>query len=238
MRKVHLLVAAVALIGFLSAAEVATAGWITLAPGQSWSGGNWNLANNGDFAAGSSGWTNVGANGTFSTGAPIVYSGNSGALNTTNNFSGNGYGVKSITISGLVVGQDYVLSGFLDARQLTTGDLYLDLDDKPTQVGDPTAWAPIGQTGFAYQQFTAWTSSVNVRIVRDSNYINGGAGGSKSTNPGGIVLTGQTGYFDEIAITQANLFQAPTAVPEPSSLACVSGLVAGLSVLSRRRRQA
>ena len=29
-----------------------------------------------------------------------------------------------------------------------------------------------------------------------------------------------------------------TAVPEPSSLACVSGLVAGLSVLSRRRRQA
>ncbi|MFN9880705.1 MAG: PEP-CTERM sorting domain-containing protein [Planctomycetota bacterium] len=41
-----------------------------------------------------------------------------------------------------------------------------------------------------------------------------------------------------MAITQANLFQAPTAVPEPSSLACVSGLVAGLSVLSRRRRQA
>ncbi|MFN5320445.1 MAG: hypothetical protein ACK5D7_03180 [Planctomycetota bacterium] len=29
-----------------------------------------------------------------------------------------------------------------------------------------------------------------------------------------------------------------TAVPEPGSLACVSGLVAGLSVLSRRRRQA
>jgi hypothetical protein len=29
-----------------------------------------------------------------------------------------------------------------------------------------------------------------------------------------------------------------TAVPEPSSLACISGLVAGLSVLSRRRRQA
>jgi hypothetical protein len=28
-----------------------------------------------------------------------------------------------------------------------------------------------------------------------------------------------------------------TAVPEPSSLACVGGLVAGLSVLSRRRRQ-
>ncbi|MFN9538880.1 MAG: PEP-CTERM sorting domain-containing protein [Planctomycetota bacterium] len=29
-----------------------------------------------------------------------------------------------------------------------------------------------------------------------------------------------------------------TSVPEPSTLACVSGLVAGLSVLSRRRRQA
>lgn len=37
--------------------------------------------------------------------------------------------------------------------------------------------------------------------------------------------------------TQVNMVLT-TAVPEPSSLACVSGLVAGLSVLSRRRRLA
>jgi hypothetical protein len=231
--------ALIALCGIMTS-QVASAGWITLGPGQSWSGGNWTPVNNGKFESGLSGWTLVGAGGTFSTVAsPVVYTGNSGRLVTTNNFTGNGYGVKSsIAISGLTVGTEYVLSGFLDARQLNSGDLYLDLDDKPTNLADPTAWAPIGQTGFAFQKFTAWTTSVNVRIVRDSNYINGGVGGSKSTNPGGTVLADQIGYFDEVSITLASNFVAPTAVPEPSSVACISGLVAGLSVLSRRRCQA
>ncbi|MFO0264422.1 MAG: PEP-CTERM sorting domain-containing protein [Planctomycetota bacterium] len=233
MRKVHLLVAAVALIGFLSAAEVATAGWITLAPGQSWSNGNWTNVTNGNFESGSSGWTLIplsGANGNFTTQAsPVVYSGNSGALTTTTSFSGPGYAIQR-NITGLTVGQSYVLSGFLNASALTSGDLYIDLGDIPS---DPTAWAPVNTNGFSWIQFTAQATSVNVRVVRDSNFINGLSG-----NPTGSVVVGQTGYFDEIAITQASLFQAPTAVPEPSSLACVSGLVAGLSVLSRRRRQA
>jgi hypothetical protein len=138
----------------------------------------------------------------------------------------------------LIVGQSYVLSGFLDARQLTSGDLYIDLGDQPSNVLDPTVWAPIGQSGFGWQQFTAWSTSVNIRVVRDSNYINSPIGGSKSNNPGGPVVVGQKGFFDEIAITRFSSFTAPTAVPEPSSLACVGGLVAGLSVLSRRRRQA
>jgi hypothetical protein len=202
-------------------------------------GGAWTTINNGGFESGSSGWTTIGTAGNFSiTSTPTLYGTQSGALNTTTSFSGPGYAIQSINITGLAVGQQYVLSGFLDASQLTSGDLYIDLSDLPNNVADPTVWAPIGQSGFGWQDFTAFAPTVNVRVVRDSNFINSGIGGSKSTNPGGPVVVGQSGYFDEIAITLKDRFKAPTAVPEPSSLACVGGLVAGLSVLSRRRRQA
>jgi hypothetical protein len=200
-------------------------------------GGVWTTVANGGFETNTSGWSLIGTAGNASvTSTPALYGARSGALTTTTSFSGPGYAIRR-TISGLTVGQEYVLSGFLDARQLTSGDLYIDLGDQPNNVLDPTVWAPIGQSGFGWQKFTAWSTSVNVRVVRDSNYINSPIGGSKSTNPGGPVVVGQKGFFDEIAITHISSFKAPTAVPEPSSLACVGGLVSGLSVLSRRRRQ-
>jgi len=71
-----------------------------------------------------------------------------------------------------------------------------------------------------YNQFQAGSFSQNGLNLALGETIDLRVGGAGQSNGDGTVV----GF-------------TVTAVPEPSALACISGLVAGLSVLSRRRRQ-
>ncbi|MFO0527705.1 MAG: PEP-CTERM sorting domain-containing protein, partial [Planctomycetota bacterium] len=96
-----------------------------------------------------------------------------------------------------------------------------------------------GDTGFVSVDVNTSTTNGLVSIASTNSYGDFGVAPIQQVN-----LT--QGEFIELRIGRAgplNNDSTPvsfkvTAVPEPSSLACVSGLVAGLSVLSRRRRQA
>jgi hypothetical protein len=225
--------------------------WGGFIAGDNFSGGNWTVIHNGQFTTDLSGWGFVGSGGTATPATGNGFNNtNSAALTANTTISNNGFAIVRSTIS-VLANTDYVLSGYLNGKALTGGDLYLDLNDISVAgkqdngsaggSGDPTVWVKTGQSGFGYVRFnTGSTTSLTVRAVRDANWINNP---SKLWNPAGAstntgnALADQAGYVDEIGLTLASHFVAPTAVPEPSSLACVSGLVAGLSVLSRRRRQ-
>ncbi len=92
------------------------------------------------------------------------------------------------------------------------------------------------------------TGNVDVVVLRNAsvlnNVLNTNLAGSYNNNTLSLIAgetidlrigRGTDGHGADQ--TQVSMI-VTTAVPEPSSLACVSGLVAGLSVLSRRRRQA
>ncbi len=108
------------------------------------------------------------------------------------------------------------VSGRLNANS-ATGDKLAFIDDGRVVTAQFGTGNWSGQTYFASGTMTFNNKSV-------SNFIN----------------VGETRVLDW---TQAGQFHPDNTitvvgVPEPSSLACISGLAAGLSVLSRRRRQA
>jgi hypothetical protein len=89
----------------------------------------------------------------------------------------------------LVVGEKYVLSGFIYTGELTSGQTYLDLNDIPD---DPTAITRnngVNQWQFVSTKFVASSSQVTVRLVRD-----------------GDVKAGEAAYVDEVAITPFSQF--------------------------------
>jgi hypothetical protein len=119
--------------------------------------------------------------------------------------------------------------------------------------------------GFSVLRFVAPTSGLYQMELKwfqgDSGAVSVDVNTSTTNGLVSIANTNSYGEFGVAPIQQVNLTQGEfielrigragglsndstpvsfkvTAVPEPSSLACVSGLVAGLSVLSRRRRQA
>jgi hypothetical protein len=115
--------------------------------------------------------------------------------------TGSGYSTDQ-TITGLTPGATYVLSGYFNTTNLTTGNLYVDMVDVP---GNPSAgWGGISATNnpggwfFAYQTFVANAATSTVRMVRDG-FFN--------------TVTG-VGYIDDVAITPVAKFVAPQSAFE------------------------
>jgi len=183
--------------------------------------GNWNTVVNGGFESGLATWGNIiPSKGTFDVSNSLSFLGSYSAKCTpAYNFDGPGYGIAE-TIA-VTPGQTYVLSGFFNQGNMTSGAVYLDFNDVYFEV---PVYLPIStqiqtQWQFIYETVTIPTnvSSVCLRLVHD-----------------GAVRTGQYVYVDEIALTPINQFNPIMIVPEPSSvLLC---LVIGLIALILKRR--
>ena len=165
--------------------------------------GNWVSVSNGDFESGNTNsWFGVaGERGTMGVSDDRSLFGNfSAKATTTSGFNGYGYGLVQV-VNGLVVGEKYVLSGFIYTGELTSGQTYLDLNDIPN---DPTARTlnnGVNQWQFVSTEFVASSSQVTVRVVRD-----------------GDVKAGESAYVDEVAITPFNQF-VPVDIPMNGAIA-------------------
>ena len=187
--------------------------------------GSWTLIDNGNFENGLDGWSNSTSPGNFALDSTLFMSSSHSVRSVPNSgFDGPGFALShSVDITG---GETYVLSGFINTRDMATGNLYIDMNDVAfdPNLGSGELSYNTDEWQFLYQSFLpdAGVSSLTVRLVHDSN-----------------VPSGESGYFDDIAITPVSSFVAPTVVPEPS----ISTLMgAGLSLLAingwRRRRTA
>lgn len=118
-------------------------------------------------------------------------------------------------------GEEYVLSAFFYTGDLTSGNLYI----------DTAGWGVILQllpvTGYKGWQFLSVEyappiDTARFRLVRD-----------------GDVQTDQYSYIDDVALTPAQDFVAPSVVPEPGTLqlfATAFCVVVGLRGAGRIRR--
>ncbi|MGB7328910.1 MAG: PEP-CTERM sorting domain-containing protein [Rubripirellula sp.] len=188
--------------------------------------GHYDLVANGDFSAGISGWSRIQTEpyGLMAWDTTDGFNG-IGAItsNPTTPRSGPGFAYQR-TITGLVAGDTYILSGAFNAETLGAGALYLDMTDsiggdtgiRPTVLGSvPSGWF------FTFNEFVPSGTSANVRIIRDSY--------STDLRTGGLV--------DEIGVTPASTFVPPvSAVPEPGTFATIVFL-SGFASLSRRRKR-
>ncbi|MBS1719868.1 MAG: PEP-CTERM sorting domain-containing protein [Armatimonadetes bacterium] len=125
-------------------------------------------------------------------------------------------------VSGLIVGRQYVLSTFMGGPE-TGGSIAIDVGNYGGQAWYQTAGIGLALTPdttdrwhFAFTTFTADNTSMMVRLVRN-----------------GPTIPFARNYFDDVAITEASTFQAPTVVPEPTTLAVLG---AGTLAFIRRRR--
>jgi len=185
--------------------------------------GNWTVINNGGFENGTTGgWSDVnGSRGSWTASEALVFNGSFSAVAESSvDFVDFGFALAQPV--GLTPGELYVLSGFFNTSQAVAGEAYLDLSDitNDPEPGSNRAGAPLAfgldEWQFASLSFTAPSSSVTVRIVRDA-----------------IVTTSELVYADEIAITLASDFEAPVTIPEPSSIA---SLLLSIALLTSRRR--
>ncbi|MEZ6094844.1 MAG: hypothetical protein R3C03_11520 [Pirellulaceae bacterium] len=176
--------------------------------------GTYTLLNNGGFELGIAGWAdNLGQSqgrGTFETGGAVNIVGAESAFSHPN-FSFNGPGFTTNQIVTVVPNESYVVSGYV-----YTGDLSnpndaprLDVIDiaNTTQFTNVSSIGSEGRTQFLFATFTvpSTENQVLVRLLRD-----------------GAVTAGERAYYDDIALTLASEFVAPTTVPEPSSFAVVA----------------
>ncbi|NUM33601.1 MAG: hypothetical protein HUU50_03615 [Candidatus Brocadiae bacterium] len=168
------------------------------------SSGSWNAIYNGGFENSFNGWGNPTASrGIFSASTDYAYIGSYAAKSIANeSFNGPGYcATQTISVTG---GQQYILSAFFHQGSLTTGQLYIDMNDVPFDTHIGISGSSTLQTQWQF----VWTivnvpvgvSSITFRMVRD-----------------GLVYTGEYGYIDEVAFTPNALFTAPS-VPEASTL--------------------
>lgn len=185
----------------------------------------------GPFVANTGSWTPV-TNGGFETGDTTGWAGSLSAVNDhpqnaslpyTNTYAGKLVSPADFPGSGFAVlnsvsvqqNTDYVVSGFF-YRTATTGFAYIDFNDiagEPTVLTDQSF---VGEWQFAH---IAWNSGSNTNVTLRVVMDNG-------------VTQGQTMYFDEIAVTLADDFEAPAAVPEPFTLALA---LPALALLRRKR---
>ena len=186
--------------------------------------GNYTLVPNGSFEGGITGWSNPFSKGSWASSSAEACVGNDSAISVPNqNFTGSGFAMQR-TVTGLIGGDQYVLSGFFNVEGVANAEVYIDLNDI---LGEPNLFNSSGHQGesgwfFAHETFTAPGSSVTVRLVMDLD-----------------VLTTDVAFIDEVAITPLAQFQAAqggNAVSEPAALGLIA---AGLGLLgfARRRRR-
>lgn len=181
--------------------------------------GSYTVIPNGGFELGNmSGYSDIiSSRGVFRVSSQSPFAGSFSARSeTAANFNGFGYGELSNSIA-VTPGQRYVLSAFFYPGNITSGTLYIDLNDASFDV-QPTATIGIDQWQFAYEYFVPTVSTVNVRLVRD-----------------GLVQVGQFGFIDQVAITPAANFAPALAVPEPSTWLMLSIGTLFLTLLSFHR---
>jgi|GEM_PF-1670230 len=156
--------------------------------------GKWTTVTNGEFETGDlNGWSHISTNTSWGNLWTITsdrsISGNFSAKAVTNTgFNGNGYALQR-TVTGLIAGEKYVLSGFIYTGELTSGNTYLDLNDIDNDL-DIGAGYGIDQWQFVWKEFVAPSNQVTVRLVRD----------------GEEVKAGESAYIDDVAITPISQF--------------------------------
>ena len=156
--------------------------------------GKWTTVTNGEFETGDlNGWSHISANTSWGNLWTITsdrsISGNFSAKAVTNTaFNGAGYALQR-TVTGLIAGEKYVLSGFIYTGELTSGSTYLDLNDIANDL-DIVAGYGIDQWQFVWKEFVAPSNQVTVRLVRD----------------GEEVKAGESAYIDDVAITPISQF--------------------------------
>lgn len=183
------------------------------------------LIGNGDFEFGLSGWTQLANNGQFSTvttpSSPFPSSSSATSLPAIN-FNGPGFALQSDAIA-VNPGVEYVLSGYVNTSNMQTGNVYIDLSDA---AFDPNLGVGELQNGvndwqFIYTTFVSNVSSIQVRLVHDGN-----------------VTSSESALFDNISITRADQFIAPSlisSVPVPASVWLFCSGIISLLGLARRR---
>jgi hypothetical protein len=172
--------------------------------------GFWTLIDNGNFENGLDQWSNPYSRGDFTLDSANYISPDHSTKSLPNvGFNGGGFALRHNV--DVVAGETYVLSGFINTTDMQTGRLYIDLNDVSFDVN-----LGVGELSFAtdewqflYQSFVPDTDFLTIRLVHDGN-----------------VRFGESGYFDDIAITLASDFSAPSVVAEPSMFALMAvGLV-------------
>jgi hypothetical protein len=133
----------------------------------------------------------------------------------------NGYYAVHRDVNTLVFGETYVLSGYFRSDDLG-GSVAMDIGNFGGQAWYPVATVfnqidtnTVGKWFFGYTTFTADNPSMRVRLFR---------------NP--TTALNARNYFDDVAVTRASEFVAPTAVPEPATMAVMG---AGALLIIRRR---
>ena len=187
--------------------------------------GNWNLLPNGGFEQGdTSSWVSSWAShlGIIQVTSSYAYSGAySASLIPKISFEGAGFSLgHPVSVTG---GSSYVLSGFFNTSLMTSGQLYLDLNDiaGDISVGSPELELGVDEWQFVWGVTTipANINTVSVRMVRD-----------------GVTVAGEEAFIDEVALTPLADFIPPSQVPVPGSVWLLGSGIAGLVFLRRKRK--
>ncbi|MEA2709960.1 MAG: hypothetical protein QOF78_2561, partial [Phycisphaerales bacterium] len=173
--------------------------------------GNYALLPNGGFEAGLTNW-NIEAQyhpGDYVASQDISIAG-SWVAKSVPGTSFSGYGFTRGQLYPFVGGQQYVISGYIDASRAAPSDnSYVDAFFSFVPGSQAVAVSGEPRLQFVYSTFTApSTQSHWVRLVRDNN-----------------VDVGHYTYFDEIAVTPASQFVPPSGTPLVPPLT-LSGAVA------------
>jgi hypothetical protein len=138
-------------------------------------------------------------------------------------WSNGNYAVSQQLPSNLTMGATYVLSGFFRGSE-EGGSIAVDIGNYGGQAWNQTAHfaltmdsTTVNNWYFGYVAFQADNPSMRVRLIRN-----------------GPTVEFADSFFDDIAVTPVSSFVAPTAVPEPGTMA---GLTLGVLALIRSRRR-
>lgn len=184
------------------------------------SSGTYTTIGGGSFEVGDSlsGWFGTGGAGLASVLQPKMRGDRVGEMSSPY----YGWYAANRPVSSLVVGRRYVLSAFLGAPEIG-GSLAFDIGNYGGQ-----AWYPIASVTldlsttattdrwfFGYTTFVADNPNMTVRLYRN-----------------GPTIEYARNYYDDVAITEADSFQAPEVVPEPGTLVAL-----GFGALALRLRR-
>jgi hypothetical protein len=178
-------------------------------------------------------------------------------ITRTGSFNTNGFTpAGNTTFSGLFLNNNVVMAGsrlaILPIDRYSWSSVTRSTNAAPPVIPTSIFSLPASNTnlsspsggnkvaGFSFNTNTLFFANA---IKSGSIYGTAGSVSNTTTAGGGVTLASMgftVGKTDVYTFTSGGGTVETitiTAVPEPSSLACVGGLVAGLSVLSRRRRQ-